>query len=411
MAATVAHKKALQEIARTAQAPSDLLPLLYEANLIDLQEFVVNQIKAMSSERARSVYYQSASINDIFPDDLQQHILTFLNVNQNRTVCQSWNRFNRQNEENMIRTACLSAKSRPSSEIWILHQNRDVMIPVEIRTGCKGIMGSLLSVKQVCSLGSLIMVHPGSYEYGVAHKESTFFWGGPSRREFTDVSFLGVEGSTILLYGVMFGQPGIVVFENLRIEIRYGDLRISHGAKVVFKNCTIALRSAVNIVIGESGSLEIAECRVTGIETDKVFEICRYASNVTIKRSEFQGFGLCALIPRTDRVSSGQMVEINVCHNVFHGMTDHAVIEVKNAGTEQMVFGTDRCTLSSNANGITGSETHTKLNTLHLITFHEPAPQPQVSFTWGQPLPQPSTSNTTSTFTFNSRFDWGRSAS
>ena len=410
--ATVAHKKALQELTRAAQSPSDLFSLLNEAKLIDLQEFVVNQIKDMSSEKASSAYYRRAPMTNIFPDDLQQHILTFLNVNQNRTVCQRWHRLNQQNEENMIRTVCSMAETHPSSEIWILHQNRRTLIPVEERIGCKGTVNNLVSVKSKCPPGSLVLVHQGSYECDSSERElrsGNFIFRVPSPypEAFNNISFLGVEGSTIVLHSEKFQKSGPVLFENLRIKIRGSNLRISNGAQVIFRNCTIDIQHRKEIVVERSGSLEVTDCSVNcnsrGKHWEKQlggaiipFRIDPSASKVTVEKSEFQGFGLCAAIYHggTMRSALNSVVEIRICHNVFHGITGHAVVELAFGDTQQLIFGTERCTLSMNTNGTTGSEIDKKLNSLHLVPHSAPAPQPQVPFTFARP--STSTTNTTS---------------
>ena len=398
MAATVAHKRALQQLIRSAQSPSEMLPLLNEVNFIDLQEFAVNQIKDMSSQKACSTYYRRVSITDILPDDLQQHTLTFLNVNRNRTVCQSWNRLNQQNEENTIRAACSSAKSRSPSQIWILRKDRKTLNSVEERFGCKGPLGSLLSVKSICPPRSLVLVHQGSYGCDFCYN---------MRSSGGDISFVGIAESAILLHSEKFTQPGSVLFENLTMNISGAVFGISDGAKVVFKNCCIEFQLEVDIVVEESGSLELTDCRVickgpyvshTGIQ------ISPHARNVIVEKSEFRGFAQCASIchDRVFRERSGQMVEIKICQNVFHGMTGHAVVEMEDLSSKELIFGTQRCILSGNINGNTGSGTNRKLNTLDLHPYSAPTPSPAPPST--SVANTASTTNTTfpgSSFTFN----------
>ena len=101
-------RSALHDYVKAADRSSDLLKMLQYVNLKKLKQFLCGQIDEMVSEKTRAAYHCVLSINNVLPDDLMQHILTFSNFHEstdNWIVCKQWNGLQKLNEETMLRNA------------------------------------------------------------------------------------------------------------------------------------------------------------------------------------------------------------------------------------------------------------------------------------------------------------------
>ena len=92
----------------------------------------------MNTEKARCVFRKlnPRPINEVLPEDLIQHVLSFGHCNQNRTVCPEWNRLNIKNEQNVVRKLNHGQSLRPNQKIWIMHATRPKLTAMEEHIAC-----------------------------------------------------------------------------------------------------------------------------------------------------------------------------------------------------------------------------------------------------------------------------------
>lgn len=155
----------------SAKETSELLRILEFIKISDLQSFLYDKINEMDIKRARNLHHQVVPMSDVLSDDVIQRILSFGHCNQNRTVCQRWNRLNEQNEENTFRAIYEAVDDlnldpvAPGILTWIVHPTRRewVLYPFEARRGFQGPVRGIVDVPQHVS--SRVLVHPGSYRY------------------------------------------------------------------------------------------------------------------------------------------------------------------------------------------------------------------------------------------------------
>ena len=298
-----APHKALRNVVDAANTPSDLSALLSCLKLSDLQEFAIDKINEMDVEAAYAA-------NDTFRRRHAAHSI-FGYCNQHRAVCKLFNQLNVLNEENIIRSIYHSVSDQISGTkaptIWILDRHRTTvrLRPIEKHFGFQGVLDNLSDAKRCCSPGSIVLVRGGSYECLQYQRYPAF----------KDVCFFGVGKSTISFQSEAFSRSGNVSFENLRVEIRGGGLRVDcrwtqrddlKDSKVSFRNCVMEMDCGINV--GEHGSLEIKNCLLflnpqrPAPDTEySAITVIPFANELIVTDSNFEDFAFCASVRWDDR--------------------------------------------------------------------------------------------------------------
>lgn len=277
------HKNALHHRVEDITKLSELLPLLEHIDIDHLKDFTDREIKNFSSDRARSAYYHSLSISAFFPDDIQQHILSFRHCNQNRTVCLKWNELNFLNEINMIRSQLVYLTQTrillPRTPVWMMHKHRDHLLDIELDHGLNGMLCSMDEVIKYCDDGDQVIVYDDSdlFEWvdhnNVEEDEENSFWT-------RSVHLIGCNEASLIImsYTLLIMDNVSVKLTELTIKLRYW---IQVFGKLELRDCKIRNDW---IDVKSAGSLIVSDCIFEG---NAGIRVSRVANAVTIKQSTF----------------------------------------------------------------------------------------------------------------------------
>ena len=306
----------------------------------------------MNENNARNVHRSVIPINVIMPEDIMRHILSFDNVNHHRTVCQQWNRLNKQNEEKMLRDMYQSVDDRnieslgPNILKRILHPTRQRLHPLEIRLGYERIVSSLDDLPG----NARVLVHPGSYRY--------FFSGFHIE---ANVQFIGLTSNCQIELreddmGAFRGHDGKQHFENISVKI-IGDVqlqRLASGSILferclfefddhscltpgatheshshVFKRCTFQNHQTLCLAI--KGSTDVIDCQFTccadlsiiyedgAITLGLVQPIIANVAKVRINNNTFTDFNFGVMFLRPPSLFNRIEITNNRFHNIARG--------------------------------------------------------------------------------------------
>eukprot|EP01084_Bolivina_argentea_P290576 499162_1 len=96
----------LIESVDTFRSVNQLSKLLHLIPFVNIQSFIKQQIKVFNPYQTKKAYYMMTSINDVFPCDILQHILSFTESKDINSIfgpiCKAWKQFAEKNEENYI---------------------------------------------------------------------------------------------------------------------------------------------------------------------------------------------------------------------------------------------------------------------------------------------------------------------
>ena len=308
-------------------------------------------------------------INQVFPEDVMQHILSFGHCNQNRSVCQQWNRHNIQNEENDVRGMYQSVKElcpvpRPRNTWFLLGKQRPTLDALQKQMAPCGPLRSLKEATKKCKQGDRVLVHP---EYDGSASRSN--WNDSNWSHWIrHLSFIGVcdgrsrDGHQCTMSPSIKHLVGEVLFENLYID-GFQHHGIGGMVKVTFSRCTIDFSRM--LVVPWLASLEIRDCIVINShcinKKRAIISISPWANEVIITNSTFKNVNECIRITRhlVDGVvtSITPSVRILITDNVFqsHSNSEHPVIvETGPDGKGQI----NQCVMSGNKWCSMGSTDH-----------------------------------------------------
>eukprot|EP01084_Bolivina_argentea_P232840 392321_1 len=87
----------------TSRNTNDVVKLLDFIPFVNIQSFIKEQIKTFNLHQSRKAYYTITSINNIFPNDITQYILSFNKSNHINSIfnpiCKTFKQFAEKNEE------------------------------------------------------------------------------------------------------------------------------------------------------------------------------------------------------------------------------------------------------------------------------------------------------------------------
>ena len=311
---------ALCQQVKSAGKISDLLGILDRMPFSDVKDFLRDSINETGTDDVRTVYHNLVSINEILSDNVLQCILSFGHCNQNRTVCQLWNRLNQQNEENILRVLydavddqTLGGTLGPLPQgmsILIVHPSRSTLTPLEIR---RGYTGPLTSLHNAIYDNRRVLLHPGSYRYKDLHAR------------FQNVQHIGLGNGCSIEFkdGFVTGDKAKLHFVNIRCIIS-GNVRLPLESAVVFERCTFQIMDGCSLVVEGNTCLDIRNCHfqahptiIGNPNTQKAIYIRTSAQKVCISESTFSDFACCVIIFQRGRLCK----DIQITNNRFHNTT------------------------------------------------------------------------------------------
>ena len=126
-------------------------------------------------------YSHESSINDIFPDDVLQHILSFDDLLHPRMVSKRWKLLSEKNETMHMRelyssTIIDESQTEQPVSTWIVHPKRRHLNAVEIELGYKGPM-NIYDAYKMAKDGDRLLLHGGAYSNSLVIDRSVQFIG------------------------------------------------------------------------------------------------------------------------------------------------------------------------------------------------------------------------------------------
>ena len=371
---TIRMRSSLLDYVEAAESANLLFALLNHMELPNIQKFLRDQIKQMNPQAIDTLHHRALPINLIFSSDVIQHILSFGNCNQNKTVCQQWNRLNQQNEDNMIRANCRLVE-RSCSDLpapidkWVVHRTRPHLHPTEKRMGFLGPKSDLFCangvIDQVCQSyinSARILLYPGNSPYRLMN-----FW--PEKD--CVIQFIGPHQRCRIN-----SFESIRVLRELRMDnlditsIRDGERRkysfiIDKNSKLIFRRCTLKLGGCIKVKDG--ASLEITDCSLYGNTDLSKDAICisPMAANVDITRNTFKDFSHGVTILRGNNESVQHSAKVHITDNTFEDCSEHPIIQ--EMGQNDAEQRSDCCILQGNRRIATNSADSVDINAVHVI--------------------------------------------
>ena len=390
---------ALLEHINSVEEPSDLLciashPIFFQImfngiNFGEMQNFFRTKIHEMDYNSARIVHFGASSINNVLPEDVIQHILSFGHLNQNRTVCQQWNRLNQQNETNVLRAMYNEVDDRnlPSldrgGEIWIIHPTRPRLHPIEIRRGYRGPLSSPEQLPLNCSVRALL--HMG--HFGLSRR-----WTGV---QYVGLSPLRIGGCRIKidLRQRFSGELRQLHFENLRVDFgqQADPFRISRDDNITFKKCTLQMNHRYSALEVLSGAvLNVTDCTLRSLSLNRRFRpicISSTAANVTIKSNKFIHCERCVEIRAANpSLSVDPLANVEITNNSFRYTRDRHLLLIAATRDKKTSRMREQCIIRGNfayplRSGVCDFENSCiDANTLHVREPQGPSVSPDSSF-------------------------------
>eukprot|EP01084_Bolivina_argentea_P290270 498556_1 len=135
----------IQSIVDEAQNAEDLASIITYIPLQSLKNFINDTLRSMHTDKIRTIYYTSSSIQDIITDDVIQSILTYVPSNNCiNLVNKSFNKLVKQNDDSKMRLREINISSQfRNKNTWIVDSSRNSLNTEEIKKGIKGPINSI----------------------------------------------------------------------------------------------------------------------------------------------------------------------------------------------------------------------------------------------------------------------------
>ena len=309
---------------------TDIAPVLKYFSIQLLKEFALNQVKNMSPEDTKTMYYNAYPMDKILPQDVCQYILKF---DAPEDVNRKWNQLIEINETNELREKYKSIENeqllvengikydKNKNSTWIVTEHRCKLHPIEEELGYKECLYSVADAMEKCENNDRILVHPavsGHYQ-GLSYDPSID----------KNIQIIGV-GNDVTISGLVgeLTKNAYLYFEN--IIFAFDDdwdsnnktcdtIVVNSGCKLMMKNCTLI---DVAIKIDNGADLEADNCSF--IDTTRPIQVQSNSNNITIINCIFTNCGedrriksACIMVEGSGRDDNGQTMNLRCEGNVF----------------------------------------------------------------------------------------------
>eukprot|EP01084_Bolivina_argentea_P232997 392537_1 len=205
----------------------------------------------------RQIQPNTLKINDILPDDVIQHILSFNEYHHGKSICKKWKQHSDTNENiyfSKIYTSIVPNSHIPygkNNNTFIIHRSRKTLNKIEKQFGFTGIFNNFSKAINICKPGDKIFVHGGKYE--IDHDDH---WGLVFKR---DIQIIGVEPNVVLQQngqmdkfivigdhsGLSFDDSLLPTFNNCFVHVHLENIILDCRACTI--EPTINVESVVNL--------------------------------------------------------------------------------------------------------------------------------------------------------------------
>ena len=291
-------KQAIRQTVASAQSASDLLPMMANIPLDKIKALINEHVDQSDFQVTTHLFMNAASIDQILPDDITQHILSFNGFFEPRTyklVCHNWNKLSNCNESKYLGKVCKDIGDIKSpieynpntSSTWIVDARRDKLIKVVL--GSQGLINGDAASFQECASGDRILLCSGTY---------TSF----SEWRCAASQFIGVGGAVVIKFAERDSRTiwprTQVYFENITFEATHDSsefFMVKEDAKLWLKNCRFKIHQRVqlsnscpSIWARIGSSLHVDSCRFA---VGSAVELSPFAADATVKDCYFEQDG------------------------------------------------------------------------------------------------------------------------
>eukprot|EP01084_Bolivina_argentea_P085858 155185_1 len=169
MASTEYHKNIIYEQIDTAISINELMPILQFMELETIKNVMKSQLETIVSNEISNIFYKSLSIENILPLDIIQHITSFNNLRNIKSVSKTFNKCYEKNKNiksQQIEKEFLCKMNMNKNEnnnTWIVDKNRTKLNEKEIKSKYKGPINNLSDAINNTNSGDKILVYNGKY--------------------------------------------------------------------------------------------------------------------------------------------------------------------------------------------------------------------------------------------------------
>eukprot|EP01083_Nonionella_stella_P144721 452329_1 len=194
---------------------------------------------------------------DTLPNDIMQHIESFISDQNPIAINKKWSEYHRQNYPRMRQQAIDSVAFQPnigdsnsSNSPW------NVFPDHVIQQGCPDPMDGVNSIDDVlsqCKSGDTLRIHPGVYDIGrdLDVSRNVRFIGVGNGVRFHGVTNV-LKNTNAYFENIIFYFPDLNSFEE--------TIRLDPGSKMWLNNCSITC-DCVGVMVMKDACLHVKQCR------------------------------------------------------------------------------------------------------------------------------------------------------
>ena len=252
--------RVIKDAINSANASTDLVPIMQKLSLSAIKDFVNQQIEHETAHTISSIYYDALSLDSLLTDDVQQNILAFDGLYHSKRVCKKWKLLSDKNETNYLNQVysdCPAPTIHAKSTL-IIHPNRTRPHPIEIKRGFKGPMRFQKAAelfKMQPDFADTLLFHEGTHRVGTS--ELAFKSGFQSG---ADINLIGLGRNVSISFRGKLNN--YTCLWNPLIHIGRG----CHGLSINIRNISFATKKyyrRVDTIFcqGDGNLITIKDCR------------------------------------------------------------------------------------------------------------------------------------------------------
>eukprot|EP01084_Bolivina_argentea_P048166 88755_1 len=238
MAMSQCQKNMIYQHIDQATSINDVAQMLQFIELQTVKDTLKQQIETISSTEISNIFYASLSIESILPFDLIQHITSFNNLSNIKSVSETFNKCyqkNRNIQSKQRAAQCLSQiQINETHNTWIVDQLRTKLNNKELSLKCKGPLNQVEDAIKSADTGDVILIYNGSYVEG-------------KNDDSDDFDIINIDkclqiigcGDNVLINWLAHISSN-VCFKNIKFKTPNDyDIQTKAGGFLIMENCDI----------------------------------------------------------------------------------------------------------------------------------------------------------------------------
>eukprot|EP01083_Nonionella_stella_P078140 213670_1 len=208
----------LHEHVDSAEHIDDLIRILGYIPLNLVQNMLhqhIDELSTCDSDVLRKYRYRVEPIDNILPECIIQHVLSFNSLNHAKSVSTKWKKYSEKHEAIFVKQMLAAITNNQyglhdsnKNTIWVVHPSRKKLHPWEEQFGCKGPINTF-RIEDILGRGIIklasgdrVLIHNGQYTYSSMR----------SLRITKDVHLIGVGNKVV--FKDMWGQIKQTIANN-----------------------------------------------------------------------------------------------------------------------------------------------------------------------------------------------------